>query len=62
MTLDEAVAYALKNNANIVDINKPAKEVTTAQEMVQKYETFEDNRDFDLLEIGNGEGGRHFVR
>ena len=47
---------------NIVDINKPAKEVTNAQEMTQKYEPFEDNRNLDLLDIGNGEGGRHFVR
>lgn len=47
---------------NIVDINKPAKEVTTAKEMVKQYEEFEDNRDIGIIDVGNGEAGRHFIR
>lgn len=48
---------------NIVDVNKPAKEITNAQEMVQQYETFEDDRTpSGLLELGDAETARHFVR
>lgn len=48
---------------NIVDINKPAKEITNANEFVQQYETFEDNRQpTGILELGDTETARHFVR
>lgn len=48
---------------NIVDVNKPAKEITNAQEFVQQYETFEDNRTpTGILELGDGETARHFIR
>lgn len=47
---------------NIVDINKPAKEITSAREMVQQYEDFQGGNEIGLLDVGNGEGGRHFVR
>lgn len=61
-----AVLYASRQFAyeimGLVEQNKPAKEVTNAREMVQQYETFEDNREIGLLEEGNGELGRHFIR
>ena len=51
---------------NIVDVNKPAKEITNAKEMVQQYETFEDNRQpsgiLELGDVGDSEVARHFVR
>ena len=48
---------------NIIDVNKPAKEITNAQEFVHQYETFEDDRTPNgLLELGDAETARHFVR
>lgn len=46
----------------LVAENKPAKEITSAQEMVQQYEDFNQREEIGLLDLGNGEGGRHFVR
>lgn len=42
---------------------KETKEITTAKEFVQQYETFEDNRTpSGILELGDGETARHFIR
>ncbi len=42
---------------------KETKEPTTAQEMVQQYETFKDNRTpTGIMELGDAETARHFVR
>ena len=42
---------------------KETKEITSAQEMIKQYEDFQgDSRDIGLLDLGTGEGGRHFVR
>lgn len=42
---------------------KETKEPTTAKEFVQQYETFEDNRTpTGILELGDGETARHFIR
>ena len=47
----------------LIEQNKPAKEITNVKEMVQQYETFEDNRTpTGILELGNGETARHFIR
>ena len=62
-----AVLYASRQFAydvmGLIAENKPAKEITNAKEFVQQYETFEDNRTpTGLLELGDGETARHFVR
>lgn len=61
-----AVLYCSRQFAydvmGLVAENKPAKEITTVQEKVQQFETFEDNREIGLLEEGDGELGRHFIR
>lgn len=62
-----AVLYASRQFAydvmGLIEENKPAKEITTAKEFVQKYETFEDNRTpTGILELGDGETARHFIR
>ena len=62
-----AVLYASRQFAydvmGLIAENKPAKEITNAKEFVQQYETFEDNRTpTGLLELGDAETARHFVR
>ena len=62
-----AVLYASRQFAydvmGLIAENKPAKEITNAKEFVQQYETFEDNRTpTGLLEMGDAETARHFVR
>lgn len=61
-----AVLYCSRQFAydvmGLVAENKPAKEITTAQEMITQYEDFHDDRDIGIIEVGNAEGGRHFVR
>ena len=62
-----AVLYCSRQFAydvmGLIAENKPAKEITTAQEMVQQYETFEDNRQpSGIIELGDAEIARHFVR
>lgn len=62
-----AVLYASRQFAydvmGLIAENKPAKEITTAKEFVQQYETFEDNRTpTGILELGDAEVARHFVR
>ena len=62
-----AVLYASRQFAydvmGLIAENKPAKEITNAKEFVQHYETFEDNRTpSGILELGDGEVARHFVR
>lgn len=62
-----AVLYASRQFAydvmGLIAENKPAKEITTAKEFVQQYETFEDNRTpSGILELGDGETARHFIR
>lgn len=62
-----AVLYASRQFAydvmGLIAENKPAKEITSAQEMVQKYEDFQgDTREIGLLDEGAGDMGRHFVR
>ena len=62
-----AVLYCSRQFAydvmGLIAENKPAKEITNAQEFVQQYETFEDNRTpTGILELGNAETARHFVR
>ena len=62
-----AVLYASRQFAydvmGLIAENKPAKEITNAKEFVQQYETFEDNRTPNgLLELGDAETARHFVR
>ena len=42
--------------------NKPAKEITSVQERMNNIEPFEQRDEIGLLDVGNGEGGRHFVR
>ena len=46
----------------LVAENKPAKEITSVQEMIARNEDFQDNRDIGILDVGNGEAGRHFIR
>ena len=47
----------------LVAENKPAKEITNAQEFIKQYETFEDNRTpTGILELGDTETARHFIR
>ena len=62
-----AVLYCSRQFAydvmGLIAENKPAKEITTAKEMTQQYETFEDNRTpTGILELGDGETARHFIR
>ena len=62
-----AVLYASRQFAydvmGLIAENKPAKEITNAKEFVQQYETFEDNRTpSGILELGDGEAARHFIR
>ena len=62
-----AVLYASRQFAydvmGLIAENKPAKEITTAKEFVQQYETFEDNRTpSGIMELGDAEVARHFVR
>lgn len=62
-----AVLYASRQFAydvmGLIEENKPAKEITTAKEFVQQYETFEDNRTpSGIMELGDGETARHFIR
>ena len=62
-----AVLYASRQFAydvmGLIAENKPAKEITDAKEFVQQYETFEDDRTpSGLLELGDAETARHFVR
>lgn len=62
-----AVLYASRQFAydvmGLIAENKPAKEITTAKEFVQQYETFEDNRTpTGIMELGDAEVARHFVR
>ena len=62
-----AVLYASRQFAydvmGLIAENKPAKEITNAKEFVQQYETFEDNRTpTGILELGDGEAARHFIR
>ena len=62
-----AVLYASRQFAydvmGLIAENKPAKEITNAKEMIQQYETFEDNRTpTGIMELGDGEVARHFIR
>lgn len=62
-----AVLYASRQFAydvmGLIEENKPAKEITNVKEFVQQYETFEDNRTpTGILELGDGETARHFIR
>ena len=62
-----AVLYASRQFAydvmGLIAENKPAKEITTAKEFVQQYETFEDNRTpTGIMEFSDAEVARHFVR
>ena len=62
-----AVLYASRQFAydvmGLIAENKPAKEITNTKEFVQQYETFEDNRTpSGILELGDAEVARHFVR
>ena len=62
-----AVLYASRQFAydvmGLIEENKPAKEITNVKEFVQQYETFEDNRtSTGILELGDGETARHFIR
>ena len=62
-----AVLYCSRQFAydvmGLIAENKPAKEITTAKEMTQQYEIFEDNRTpTGILELGDGETARHFIR
>lgn len=62
-----AVLYASRQFAydvmGLIAENKPAKEITTAKEFVQQYETFEDNRTpTGIMELGDAETARHFIR
>ena len=62
-----AVLYASRQFAydvmGLIAENKPAKEITNAQEFIKQYETFEDNRTpTGILELGDAETARHFIR
>lgn len=61
-----AVLYASRQFAydvmGLVAENKPAKEITTAQEAIRQYENFNQREEIGLLDVGNGDAGRHFVR
>lgn len=62
-----AVLYASRQFAydvmGLIEENKPAKEIATVKEFVQQYETFEDNRTpTGIMELGDGETARHFIR
>ena len=41
---------------------KEKQEPTSAKSLVQQYEDFQDNRSIGILDVGNGEAGRHFIR
>ncbi len=62
-----AVLYASRQFAydvmGLIEENKPAKEIANAKEFIHKYETFEDNRTpTGILELGDAETARHFIR
>lgn len=61
-----AILYASRQFAydvmGLIEENKPAKEITSAKEMVVQYEDFQDNRDNGLMDLGSARGGRHNVR
>lgn len=62
-----AVLYASRQFAydvmGLIAENKPAKEITNVKEFVQQYETFEDNRTpTGIMELGDAEAARHFIR
>ena len=62
-----AVLYASRQFAydvmGLIAENKPAKEITNVKEFVQQYETFEDNRTpTGIMELGDAETARHFIR
>ena len=62
-----AVLYASRQFAydvmGLIEENKPAKEIATVKEFVQQYEIFEDNRTpTGIMELGDGETARHFIR
>ena len=61
-----AVLYASRQFAydvmGLVAENKPAKEITIAQEAIRQYENFNQREEIGLLDVGNGDAGRHFVR
>lgn len=61
-----AVLYCSRQFAydvmGLIAENKPAKEITSAQEMIKQYEDFQGGNEISLLDVGNGEMGRHFVR
>ena len=62
-----AVLYASRQFAydvmGLIAENKPAKEIANVKEFVQQYETFEDDRTPNgLLELGDAETARHFIR
>ena len=62
-----AVLYASRQFAydvmGLVAENKPAKEITTAREFIQKNEDFQENgKDIGLLDIGNAEAARYWMR
>ena len=62
-----AVLYASRQFAydvmGLIAENKPAKEITNVKEFVKQYETFEDNRTpTGIMELGDGEAARHFIR
>ena len=62
-----AVLYASRQFAydvmGLIAENKPAKEITNVKEFVKQYETFEDNRTpTGIMELGDAETARHFIR
>lgn len=61
-----AVLYASRQFAydvmGLIAENKPAKEITSAQQIMQQVEPFEQRSEIGLLDVGNGDAGRHFVR
>lgn len=63
-----AVLYCSRQFAydvmGLVAENKPAKEITTAKELaIAAGETpFEQREEIGILDIGNGESGRHFIK
>ena len=61
-----AVLYASRQFAydvmGLIAENKPAKEITNAQEMIQQHEDFSQREEIGLLDVGTGEMGRHFIR
>lgn len=62
-----AVLYCSRQFAydvmGLIAENKPAKEITNVKEFVKQYETFEDNRTpTGIMELGDAEAARHFIR